>query len=370
MAREGCAVARRLTPVILAGGAGTRLWPLSRPARPKPFLALAGDRTLLQETVLRVTDAARFASPIIVANAQDADLVRDQLAEIGVEPAAILLEPSGRNTAPAVTLAALHAAAAGSGAVLAVLPSDHAVEDAAGFRAALARAAEAAAGGTLVALGVSPQRPEPGYGYICPGTALPGLTDVRAITSFVEKPAPATATHYVEDGQHLWNSGVFVMPADLLLTELERFEPTLVATCREAITRAERDGWFLRIDAAEFAAAPALSIDVAVMERTNRGAVLPIDVGWRDLGSFTALHEAAEADGEGNVVRGDAVLPDSHGCYVHAADGVLVAGIGLDDMIVVVTGDAVLIVPKSRAGEVENLIARLGNGRLGDRWLS
>lgn len=348
-----------LTPLILSGGAGTRLWPLSRRLYPKQLLALTGARSLLQETAARVADSRRFAPPIVVANDEHRFMVRDQLAEIGIEPAAILLEPVGRNTAPAIALAALRALSMDPEAILAVLPSDHLVRDTDAFLAAMEQAAAAATAGNLVAFGIRPHRPETGYGYIRFEIPLEGSEGVYRIASFVEKPDLATATRYLESGEYVWNSGMFVFPAALVIEELEHFEPEMVAACRTALASADDDLGFTRIGEKEFAGAPSLPIDTAVMERTERAAVVPIDIGWNDLGAFAALYEAGSADDVGNVIHGEAVLRDSRNCYVHAEDRRLVAGVGLDGMIVVATTDAVLIVPKERADEVKELVAQL-----------
>lgn len=354
------AAGRTLQPVILSGGAGTRLWPLSRQAMPKQFLALAGGRrSLLQETALRVADKRRFRAPILVGGEEHRFLIRDQLDEIGIEPAALILEPEGRNTAPAVAVAALEAMVHDPEALILVLPSDHAVADLGAFRAAVDTASQAAEAGYLTTFGIEPRHAETGYGYIRAGAALGGVAGARTVDAFVEKPDLARAQAYLAEGGYFWNSGMFLMPAALLLAELERHEPAIAEAARAAHGARRADLGFTRLAAEPFAKAPALALDVAVMERTDRAAVVPADPGWSDLGSFRALRAAGAADARGNVVCGDALLRDTDGTYVHAEGRMLVAGLGLKDMVVVASDDAVLVAPLERAEDVKALVGDL-----------
>lgn len=350
---------RKLQPVILSGGAGTRLWPLSRKALPKQLLALDGDETLLQQTARRVAEPARFADPIVIAGDLHRFVIADQLAEIGVTPSALLLEPVGRNTAPAVALAALIATEEDPETIVCVLASDHRIGDPAAFQAALDRAAAAAGLGWLTVFGIEPDRPETGYGYIKAGAALDDLDAVFAVERFVEKPDRATAEGFLRDGGFSWNSGMFVFRADAMLRELKAHAPQVLAACTRALAEATRDLGFTRLPEAVFADAPALPIDTAVMEKTDRAAVVPAAFGWSDLGAFSALRAVGEQDAAGNAVRGDVALIDSRESFVASDGGGLVAGVGLERMVVVATGDAVLVAPAARADEVKQLVADL-----------
>jgi len=345
-----------LQPVMLSGGSGTRLWPLSREAYPKQFLPLAGADTMLQATWRRVADIAG-AAPIVVANEDHRFLVAEQLRQVGAPTPSILLEPIGRNTAPAIAAAALQALSAGGDPLLLVLPSDHVVRDADAFCRAVREAATAAEEGALVTFGIVPSAPEPGFGYI-QGVGGDGLRDVAR---FVEKPDVATAQSYLDAGGYYWNSGMFLFRASRYLSELERFRPDILAATRTAWEQAKRDGDFIRLDRDAFAACPADSIDYAVMERTGSAKVLPIDIGWSDLGSWSALWDVAERDAQGNATLGDVIAVDSRGSYVHARR--LVALVGVDDLVVVDTDDAVLVARKDRVQQVKDVVAQLKQGR-------
>jgi mannose-1-phosphate guanylyltransferase/mannose-6-phosphate isomerase len=342
-----------MIPVILSGGSGTRLWPLSREAYPKQFLPLAGTDTMLQATWRRVAPLATSA-PIVVANEDHRFMVAEQLREAGCTPGAILLEPVGRNTAPAIAVAALQATAGGEDPLLLVLPSDHVIADTVAFRAAVGRAAAAAATGRLVTFGIVPTGPETGYGYIKAGAG----DDVRAVERFVEKPDAATAQGYVASGEYFWNSGMFLFRASRYLEELGRHQPQMLAACRGAFDAARRDEDFVRLDKDAFAACPSDSIDYAVMEKTADAAVLPISVGWNDVGSWSALWEVAEQDGDGNAHHGDVIALDCRDTLAWA-NGRLVAMIGLRDVVVVDTDDAVLVAHKNQVQEVKTVVARL-----------
>jgi mannose-1-phosphate guanylyltransferase/mannose-6-phosphate isomerase len=345
-----------VVPVILCGGSGTRLWPLSRTAYPKQLLGLTGDNSLLQETLLRLAGLApEPADPIVVCNEAHRFLVASQLQALGIRGARLILEPVGRNTAPAVALAALEAAAEwGDDVLLLVLPADHVVTRPAAFVAAVEAALPAARSGYLLTFGVQPSRPETGYGYIQAGPEqLPG---VRAIERFVEKPDAATARGYVAAGNYLWNSGMFLFQAGVWQRELAAHAPDIAAAV-QAVPR-QRAGDTVAVAAAAFGACRKESIDYAVMENTSRGAVVPLDAGWDDVGSYAALRDVSTRDDAGNAVRGDVLAIDSHGCYLRA-DSRLLGVVGLDDCIVVETADAVLVAPVSRAQDVKRLVAEL-----------
>ncbi len=351
-----------LIPVILSGGAGTRLWPLSRELYPKQLLALTGQRTMIQQTALRLQGLSA-AAPVVVCNEAHRFLVAEQLREIGVSPQALVLEPVGRNTAPAIALAA-HAAlkAAGPGEsidpLLLVLPADHVIRDVPTFHQAVHAALDAASGGRLVTFGIVPTAPETGYGYIQRGTAEGA---VFRIARFIEKPDLERAQQCLASGEYYWNSGMFLFGARRYLGELERFAPQIARAVAEAFGSAQADLDFTRIDARRFEACPADSIDYAVMEKTRDAVVVPLAAGWSDVGSWAALHEASSADANGNVARGDVIVEDSSGCYLYS-ESRLVAAVGLSDHVVVETKDAVLVAPKGRVQDVKKLVYRLKEG--------
>ncbi|MGI8560012.1 MAG: mannose-1-phosphate guanylyltransferase/mannose-6-phosphate isomerase [Luteimonas sp.] len=346
-----------LRAVLLSGGSGTRLWPLSREAYPKQFLPLVGERTMLQDTWQRVAPLVD-AAPIVVANEEHRFLAAEQLRVAGVEHAAILLEPSGRNTAPAIAAAALQAMADGDDPLLLVLPSDHVVRDPEAFRAGVRKACTAAGSGGLVTFGIVPESAETGFGYIQTDAADAVASDgVLPVLRFVEKPDPATAQTYLDAGGYYWNSGMFLFRASRYLAELQRFRPDILDAVRRACDRAQRDGDFIRLDADAFAACPSDSIDYAVMEKTDRAMVLPVDIGWSDVGSWSALWEVSEQDGDGNARHGDVMAIDSRNSYAYARR--LVALVGVDDLVVVETDDAVLVAHKDRVQQVKDVVARL-----------
>ena len=351
----------KLQPVLLSGGSGTRLWPLSREAYPKQFLPLAGDDTMLQATWQRVA-AIADAAPIVVAGEDHRFLVAEQLRQIGVPTPAIVLEPLGRNTAPAIAAAALQALAGGEDPLLLVLPSDHVVRDGEAFRAAVRQAMPRAEAGALVTFGIVPDRPETGFGYIHADAGEAGWSDgVRKVLRFVEKPDTATAQRYLDAGGYYWNSGMFLLRASRYLDELQRFRPDIVAAVRASFDAAARDGDFIRLDKAAFAACPSDSIDYAVMEKTDAACVLPVDIGWNDVGSWSALWEVSEQDAHGNAHHGDVVSIDSRNSYAYARR--LVALVGVDDLVVVETDDAVLVARKDRVQQVKDVVAQLKAGQ-------
>ena len=342
-------------PVIMAGGSGTRLWPLSRELFPKQFLALDGKRSMLQATVARL-EGLTDAQPLVICNEAHRFLVAEQLRQVGALSRNILLEPAGRNTAPAVALAALQATADGSDPLLLVLAADHVIQDPAAFQAAVRTALPLAQAGKLVTFGIVARRPETGYGYIKRGAAV--TTGAWAVERFVEKPALELAEQYVASGDYDWNSGMFLFRASRYLDELEAHRPDILATCRAAFAQPQSDLDFVRVDEAAFRACPDESIDYAVMEKTGSAVVVPMNAGWSDVGAFAALWEVLPHDEHGNVHRGDVISHDSHDNLVFA-ENALVATVGLRDHVVVQTKDAVMVAPRDRAGEVKQIVARL-----------
>lgn len=351
----------RIIPVILSGGSGTRLWPMSRPERPKQLLALTADETMLQLTALRVAGEA-FAPPIVVANARHADLVEEQLTAAGVTPAWLILEPVARNTAPAIALAAL--AAGGGEQALLVMPSDHVIADVAAFHDAVRRALPLVAGGWLVTFGISPDAPETGYGWIQRGEPI-GADEgggVFRVQRFVEKPPLDRAEAMLAAGDHDWNGGIFLFRADRYLAALAQHDPAILVAAEAAMAKAEREGTRITPDAAAFAASPDDSIDYAVMEKAERVAVAPVAMGWNDVGSWDALHAISAQDAAGNAHGidggGEVVAIDTRDCMVRT-DGPRVALVGVDNLIVVASGNDILIVPRGRSQEVKALLAAM-----------
>lgn len=344
-----------IIPVILSGGSGTRLWPMSRPERPKQLLALTAEETMLQLTALR-SAGERFAAPIVVANAAHADLVEEQLEAVGQRVQALILEPMGRNTAPAIALAAI--AAGGGNVPLLVMPSDHVVADPEAFHAAIQAALPLVAEGWLTTFGIAPDAPETGYGWIKVGEAL--AEGVNRVSSFVEKPPREKAEAMLASGDHAWNGGIFLFRADAYLAALADHAPAMLAAAREAMERGRHEGARVWPDAASFAACPADSIDYAVMEKAarehGRVAVVPVAMGWSDVGSWDALHTISESDAADNVMRGDVVAIDTEGCLVRAEHGKRVALVGVSDLIVVASGDDILILPRGRSQDVKRLL--------------
>ena len=346
-----------ITPVILSGGSGSRLWPLSRSLYPKQFLPLASELTMIQETALRVA-GERFAAPLVICNEEHRFIVAEQLRAQAVRPAEIILEPVGRNTAPAVCVAALKLLAAGEDGLMLVMPSDHVIAAPERFLEAIGKAAAAAAAGALVTFGITPARAETGYGYIKAGAKLDAHEGVHAVERFVEKPDQTTAEAYLVDGSYLWNSGIFLFSAAAYVTELERSNSAMVEACRKALSSAERDLTFCRLGKDAFAASPSDSIDYAVMEKTAKAAVVPVDMGWNDVGAWSALWDIGEKDANGNVVQGDAVLHDARNVYVRS-DEQLVAVAGLENVVVVATDDAILVTDHAHAQDVKHIVDRL-----------
>ncbi len=352
--------------VILSGGSGTRLWPASRESYPKQLLPLTGELSLLQETAARLKGFAGGEvdpRPIVVTNEEYRFIIAEQLRQIGVKSPQIVLEPVGRNTAPALTLAALLAAAEGD-PVLLVMPADHVIPDLAAFQQAISEGARHASSGALVSFGIVPDRAETGYGYIRAGSLPEGSECGRVLAEFVEKPDLATAEAYVASGAYFWNSGIFMMKASVWLRAIEHFNPDMAAACAGAFAGRSADADFLRLDNAAFEASPSDSIDYAVMEKLpnapelGRGIVVPMAAGWSDVGAWDALWAVSDKDSDGNVARGEVMFESSRNTLVHASDR-LVAAIGCDDMVVVETADAVMVAHKRHTQDVKKIVARL-----------
>ena len=348
---------RTIVPVILSGGTGTRLWPVSRKSFPKQFWPLVSDRSLIQETALRGRGPG-FAPPVVVCNQDHRFVVAEQLRNAGIEGARILLEPVGRNSAPAITAAALLVAMEDPRAVLWMMASDAAIPDVDALHRVLETAASAASGGRIVTFGMKPKTAETGFGYIEVGEPLPGAPGAFELARFVEKPDAPTAAALVASGRHLWNSGMFVFTAETLLEEMQMHAPAVVAAARRAIENAARDLDFIRLDPEAFASSPSISIDYAVAERTQRAAVVPADLVWSDVGSWDALWELSAKDAAGNVGDGDVLFEEAENCFVRT-DGILTAVLGLKDVAIVVTEDAVLAMPRDRAQDVKRVVDRL-----------
>ncbi len=344
-------------PVILSGGSGSRLWPLSREQYPKQLQALTGDKTLIQDTALRLgpDTTPAVATPIIVCNDAHRFIVAEQLREVGVEPKAIIIEPEGRNTAPAVAVAA-HVVADEPDALLLVMPSDHLVRKPEAFRAAAAAALSAAQDGHLLTFGVAPTEPSTAYGYIKRGEVL--QDEVCSVAAFSEKPDKGTAETFVQSGDYFWNAGIFLFKAKLFLDELGRFEPNISPGCKAALDQGSNDLFFFRLDAETFGSVPSQSIDYGVMERTDKAAVIPVDMGWSDVGSWSALHAESDQDKNENTLLGDVLAIDTKDTYVRSGRQTT-AVVGLDGAVVVVTDDAVLVADKARDQQVKDVVAQL-----------
>jgi len=349
-----------IVPVILAGGSGTRLWPLSRQLYPKQFLPLVSGRTLFQETVLRLSESPDIMSPIIVCNEDHRFMVAEQMREKSLQPSRIILEPIGKNTAPAAYIAAHAAMEMHPDAVLLVLPADHHINDLGQLLETIEKSKAVAEEGNLVTFGIVPGYAETGYGYIEQGPSLNGKNAEKAfkIKRFVEKPNAETAAEYIESGKYLWNSGMFMFKAATFMTELELYNDGMAAACKVAVEHGERDLDFYRLDKQSFEACPGNSIDYAVMEHTQNGAVVPLEAGWNDVGSWGALWDIKERDAHDNVALGDVITHDVHGSYLHST-GRLLAVVGLKDHVVVETSDAVMVSPKDRVQDVKKLVDTL-----------
>ena len=348
----------KITPVILSGGSGTRLWPMSRGSYPKQFLPLSSEQSLLQETASRINDPARFTAPLVVCNVEHRFVVAEQLNQLGINPLAIILEPAGRNTAPAAAIAALMLTKTDPNAIILLLPSDHIIADEKAFRNAASIAARATADDYFVTFGVKPDRAETGYGYIHRGPPVKDHGGCFAVREFVEKPDSSTAARYLATGTYNWNSGMFLFSAKVFLAELERLEPEIVSACRASIDAAQTDLDFVRISEQAFSACPSKSIDYAVMEHTNHAAMIPIDIGWSDVGSWGALWDIGAKDGANNMVSGDVTIFDTQNSYIRS-EGPLVTALGIENLVVVATEDAVLVTSKDRTQDVKTIVESL-----------
>ncbi len=346
-----------ITPIILSGGSGTRLWPVSRESFPKQLWPLISERSMIQETALRAAGAG-FAPPVIVCNEEHRFLIAEQLRDAGIAGARILLEPVGRNSAPAIAAAALLVAETEPDAVLWMMAADSSITKTDALAEALARAVTAARAGRFVTFGMKPTGPETGYGYIEVGPELEGTAGVHAVAQFVEKPNQADAARLAADGRHLWNSGMFVFTAATLIAEMEAFAPLVMSAVRASVAARLTDLDFSRLERTAFAACENISLDYAVAERTRHAAVVPADLGWCDVGSWNALWELGAKDAAGNVSLGDVLLENTRRCYARS-DGMLTAVVGLDDTVVVTTEDAVLVMHRDRAQDVKKIVERL-----------
>jgi mannose-1-phosphate guanylyltransferase / mannose-6-phosphate isomerase len=348
-------------PVILSGGSGTRLWPLSRSMYPKQFISFFNGQsgTFLGQALKRLTPEAGFAGPILLCNNDHRFLVKEEVERAGIAAKAIILEPVARNTAPAIAVAALAAHRDNPNAIIAVMPSDHVVKDEARFVEGIKRAAKVAATGRLVLFGILPNEPHTGYGYIRKGAPLSGFEGgACAVDAFFEKPNRATAEGYLAEGSYFWNSGIFVLNTRTFIDELARLEPAILEAAKLSLDSAEEDLGCLRLNKAAFAKSPSISVDYAVMEKTASAAMLPIDVGWNDVGSWQSLWDVAPHDTQGNYAHGDVVMEDTSGSYIHSEKS-LVATIGVKDLIIVDTPDALLVADKSRSQDVSKIVATL-----------
>lgn len=355
-----------IIPVILLGGSGTRLWPVSRKNHPKQFLNLMGDQTLLQATLSRLDGVEDLDSSIVLCNETHRFTTAEQLTEMNRELGDIILEPVGKNTAPAVAIGALRALQKHDDALLLVLPADHVIHDTAAFHAAIETASAAAMNDNLVTFGIVPSKPETGYGYVKRGEAVNDSSllngSLYKVAEFVEKPDLATAESYVNSGDYYWNSGMFLFKASVFLDELKKFNPEMITCCQTALDKSKHDLDFIRLDKETFTSCPSDSIDYAVMEKTSRAITVPLDAGWNDVGSWDALWEIEEKCPEGNVLRGDVLTHDSHNCLVRA-ENKLVTLVGVDNLVVIETKDAVLVAAKDKVQDVKAIVQKLHSER-------
>jgi mannose-1-phosphate guanylyltransferase/mannose-6-phosphate isomerase len=352
----------KLYPVILSGGSGSRLWPLSREYFPKPLLPLVSEKTLLQETACRLDSLPDVGDAVYVCNEEHRFLLAEQIAQLGKTPATIILEPAGRNTAPALTLAALYLLKRDPDAMMVVMPADHVMKEPLQFVAAVGQGSDNAEQGALVTFGIVPESPETGYGYIKRDTPVEGST-AYTVARFVEKPDRQTAERYVSEGDYYWNSGIFLMRADRWLDEISQYRPDILGSCREAMSTGTQDRDFFRVNKQKFHECPSDSIDYAVMEKTDRAVVVPISAGWSDIGAWSALWDICPHDHDGNVIQGDVLVEDTRNSFLVAQHRCL-ATVGLDNVVVVETADAVLVASKDKAQDVKAIVSRLkGSGR-------
>ncbi|WP_428680968.1 mannose-1-phosphate guanylyltransferase/mannose-6-phosphate isomerase [Sphingopyxis sp.] len=350
-----------IVPVILSGGSGTRLWPVSTGSAPKQFQPLTGSGSMFLQTLDRAVDRDRFAAPLIVCGPAHVAHVEADLAAAGVTDARIIVEPAARNTAPAIALAALAAFADDPAATILVMPADHVMTDVPAFLDAIEAARPAVDAGALATFGIAPSHPETGYGYIAAGDPVDGVPGVHAVRRFVEKPPRDSAEAMLAEGGHYWNAGIFLMRADRFLAELERQQPAMASSCAEAAANARHDGAAIHPEPEAFLASPSNSIDYAVMEGADRVVVTPVDPGWSDVGGWAALHDLGDKDDAGNVRIGDVIAIGATGNYLRAETGRRIAVVGVSDLVVVTHGDDVLIIPRGRAQEVKAIVEYLAN---------
>jgi mannose-1-phosphate guanylyltransferase / mannose-6-phosphate isomerase len=363
-----------ITPIILAGGSGERLWPLSKTDYPKQFASFSSDgkdqgSSLFQDSLLRVSNRDLFSAPIILCNEDHRFIVTEQLRHMGVHDATILIEPVARNTAPALALAALHMEQSGNPGIMLVMPSDHRIDLPQQFVSAIRHAAPATMGGWLVTFGVTPDAPETGYGYIKSGAVLNHFAPLCQIECFVEKPDRATAQSYLDAGGYAWNSGIFLMHSTHALNELMQYNPDIVTACRAAYAGHHIDQSFLRMDKQAMTSCPSISIDYAIMEHTQKGAVIAVDMAWCDLGSWTSICNLSDKDEQNNASIGRVVMVDSHDCYMRTHNA-LIAAIGVRDLVVVSADNAILIGPKDRMQDIKQLVAKMRDQHLPDTMLT
>lgn len=356
---------RIIAPVLLSGGSGTRLWPVSRTLSPKQLLPMTGTQTMLQETARRFAGHPAFSAPLLVCNEEHRFIAAAQLQAAGTHPMAIILEPEGRNTAPAAAVAALVLQDRAPSHLMLLAASDHVIDDVAGLHAALELGAVAASRGYLVTFGIQPSRPETGYGYIRAGAEIGAVPGAYSVAKFVEKPDRATAERFVSEGSYLWNASLFLFAPEVYLSELERHAPKVLAQAKEALSKAKPDLDFVRLDKEAFAASPSISIDYAVMEHTGKAAVVPADIGWSDVGSWSVLWERGAKDANGNVIVGDAIAEEASGNLIRSEER-LVAALGVENLVIVETRDAVLVAAKNRDQDVKNVVARLKSAGRGE----
>lgn len=352
---------RKIIPVLMSGGNGSRLWPLSREAYPKQLLPLMGENTLLQETAQRVMDSPLFSPLMVIANAEHRFIVAEQLRKIGCSSAKIVLEPFGRNTAPAAAIASLLASQQDPDSIILLMPADHRIDDVVSFQSAIETGLHAARDGALVLFGVSPTSPETGYGYIHFGKTVDG-NNIHHVLSFKEKPDRETAEKYVSSGDYAWNSGIFLLPVRAFLDELGRRDPELLEACTAAVDRASMDLDFLRLEQEAFAKATNISIDHAVMESTSNAVMVSVDFSWSDVGCWSTIHEKSPQEENGSALLGDVCTIDVKDCYIRS-EGPLIGAIGLENMLVVATQDAILVARKDRDQEVKQLVEKLKASR-------